>query len=863
METPTAWMLVTNAHSAGQAIPLSARVGEGVRGNAVRRVDVPDGSADLRLSAERATRLVYEVLHREKYVSRQIVVSYQTGASVVNVHGRSAELAFALAIAMGVRSGARSGENGCPSVAATGILGEDGAILPVEKLPEKIAAALNAQQPVSLILFPAGNASEIPIAMTRQAAARGTALRSCVRLEEALRHCGLAISRTWLESPFRGLEPFEFRHAPIFFGREKEIEEILALLHRRAEKGPAAVLVKGPSGSGKSSLVLAGVIPALVRRRTLERSAHDVRWGLLRPRAVEADVDPVREIEMLGAALRSAWRHGDEGGLFTGPEKEDVGAADLLEPSSLLAWLREQSVTPAQTRHVLVLDQMEAWLQGRLQPQTIQQLCRVLVELVQNGVWLIATLTNAAYPLLREHSELAAIFGIEGQYALDPQHSIGSLEAVIREPAKAAGLRFEPGLDTELFAAASHAGADILPLLELLLTELYERRDPSRNELRLGDYRDVGGLEGVISARAEVACASVSAEAREIIWQLLWKLVTSEEIQPSEYPADHPMQELVTAFRTRRLLVEDDDGDKALHAAHEALFRHWPRAIDYQRANEADIGLWLDLNRESSQWARRQRALIPPGPQLQAATALVQRRRPFWTASDRQTLTYVERSAQQRSRRQMLAYLAIGVPLAGVAAIGAKAGYDFIESRYVTRIDFQDVSVPAGKEIAADAYLHHKGISITSRSPANSRVVIVDSLGLYTGRAIDSNSGGNVLTQQVDDQTAPISFTLTFEEPVKSVNFRRAALFAATASGVTHPAWKAHALDNAGKEVATVRERLLAEYHDIPAKTYVLRGANHELIRGIQIISDYRDRRGVPFAGFHAVLISGLDLVHA
>lgn len=868
METPAAWMLVTNAHSAGVAIPLSAHIGEGVRGNTVRHVDVADGSADLRASAEHATRLAYDVLSREKYFCRQIVVSYRTGAGAVNVHGRSAELAFALAFAMAVRSGASKGEAGCPSIAATGLLGDDGAILPVEKLPEKVAAALDAEPPVSMILFPTGNAADLPLEMKRQAAARGIVLRPSLRLEEALGYCGLAISHTWLESPFRGLEPFEFKHAAIFFGREKEIEEILTLLRRRAEKGPATITVKGPSGSGKSSLVLAGVIPALLRRGAAGLPKDDIRWGLLRPRAVTADADPERELERLGAALRSAWLHGEEAGLLA--DAETPGPADIPDPETLLAWLRSHSANRERTRYVLVLDQMEEWLRGQLQPQTLERLCQCLAELARDGVWLIATLTNAADPLLREHAELAALFGVEGQYALEPRHSLDSLEAIIREPAKAAGLRFEPGLDTEMFAAASHAGADILPLLELLLTELYERRDPSRNELRSSDYRDVGGLEGVVSARAEAAYASVSAQARETVQQLLWKLATSERILPSEYPADHPMHELVAAFQARRLLVEDNgaDGDRALHAAHEALFRHWPRAIEDRQAKEADIGAWLDLMRESGQWIRGERALIPAGPQLQAATALIERRRAFWTAGDRPVRTYIERSAQQRSRRQALTYLAMGIPLVGVAAVGITAGYDFIEGRYVTRIDFTDASVPAGKEIAADAYLHHKGISVSARSPANSRVVIVDSLGLYTGRAIDSSSRGNVMTQQVDDQTAPISFTLSFAKPVKSVSLRRAALFNATRSGATqgngvsHPAWKAQAFDDAGQSIAIVREPLLADYNDIPAKIYVLRGADRDLIRGILITSDYRDERGVPFAGFHAVLISEIELVH-
>jgi hypothetical protein len=860
--TPFSWMLVTTAGSNGVAVPLTVQIGEGTRGAAVRRVDVLGGSADLQDSAKRATQLAYQILSREKYLDRQVVVSYEPGSSQINTYGRSADLAFALAFAIAANSGKLSGLDARSSIAATGVLGDDGAILAVEKLPEKIIAAVAVLPPRSAIVFPGANEGDLATDVRRQAASRQIALLPSFRLEEALKRIGFAISHTWLDCPFRGLEPFEFRHASIFFGREAEIDGVRSLLLRRAEKGSAAVLVSGPSGSGKSSLVLAGVIPALLRRWTPDASADDIRWGLLRRRATTADINPARELETLEAALRSSWLHGEEAGLSLS------GAGDApplgnLDPASFLAWLRTHSLEPERTRYVWVLDQMEEWLQGSLQPATVRRLCVFLAELARRGVWLIATLTSSAYPLLREHSELAATFGVEGQYALAPQHGAAGLEAVIREPARAAGLRFEAGLDTEIFAAASHGGADVLPLLELLLTELYERRDPSRNELRFEDYRAVGGLGGVVSARAEAVFAQASAGEQAAVPQLLWKLATAGEILPVEYPADHVMRKLVVALQERRLLVEDRNvrGDSSLHAAHEALFRHWPRAIEQRREDDADIRLWRDLTHESGQWARGERALIPSGPQLEAAKTLRYRRGSLWTASDRQTLDYVERSTRQRSRRQALTYLAIGAPafIAGVAAL--TTAYDYLESRYITRIRFSDASPPAGGRVAAESYLHHKGVSVSDRSPEDSSLVIVDSLGLYNGRAVDSTSGDIVLTQEISGETAPISFTLQFDRSVKSVSLRRAALWPATKSGVTHPAWSAHAFDETGRDVAAVEEPLLAEFRDIPARTYVLKSADNSLFRSVRITSDYRDANGRPFAGFHAVLIDEVDLM--
>ena len=120
----------------------------------------------------------------------------------------------------------------------------------------------------------------------------------------------------------------------------------------------------------------------------------------------------------------------------------------------------------------------------------------------------------------------------------------------------------------------------------------------------------------------------------------------------------------------------------------------------------------------------------------------------------------------------------------------------------------------------------------------------------------------NYITQHRTGQTAPVSYTLRFNRPVRSVRLHRAGLWPATSSGVTHPAWSAQALDEEGRVVAMVVEPLLAKFVDIPAKMHVLKGSDGSLIRSVRIAADYRDRRGAPFAAFHSVLINQIDLVH-
>ena len=735
-------------------------------------------------------------------------------------------------------------------------------MLKVNSLAEKFATAISILKPGSLFVFPGGNEDELTANMRQLATVRGIVLVPVFRVENALERIGLSISRTWLECPFRGLEPFEFEHSSIFFGRDRDIDDLLALLAQRVAKGQNAVLIQGSSGSGKSSLALAGLMPALLRRGLPDGRPRNIRWGLLRPRHVKSDIDTGRERQSLADAVLASWHHGKEGGLSAHGENPP----DALNSTQFFRWLEAQNVGQG-AQFIWILDQMEEWFRSPLQPATVRVLCTFLAEISRRGVWLVATLTSTAHSLLNEHSELAARFGVEGQYRLGPPQQSSSLDAVIRGPAQAAGLRFESDLDTEIFAAASRGGADVLPLLELLLMELYERRDPSCNELRFADYQAVGGLDGVISARAEAVYEQCTEQQQAAVPALLWKLATSGEIVPSEYEANSSVPGLLEAFREKRLLVEDRNagGTSSLRAAHEALFRHWPRAIEQRGQDDGDIRLWLDLTREAGQWVRRERALIPPGPQLRAADALCRRRAGHWTASDAATVHYVQTSLRQRDRRRVLMGAALAIPAIAAGGFGLRALAGYVEGLHLTRIRFDAIAVPPPDYlIAAAPYLRRFGVSLLSSFPATARLVIISNTGLYGGQAVESDESQHFLTIMSDPPAAPIGYTLGFDHPVSAVKLLRPVLWAATASGVSHPAWTAYALDKSDAVIAQTHEGISARYHlheKVPASWHVLQPTQGKLIAGLRIIADDR-KDGVFYAGTQSALFEEIQLVH-
>jgi hypothetical protein len=171
--------------------------------------------------------------------------------------------------------------------------------------------------------------------------------------------------------------------------------------------------------------------------------------------------------------------------------------------------------------------------------------------------------------------------------------------------------------------------------------------------------------------------------------------------------------------------------------------------------------------------------------------------------------------------------------------------------------EIDTASAPA-YTVPAEPYLHkYYGMTTENIIPDNSELVIVNVRTLYIGRAVTPTVSQNILTQLKTGEK-PASFTLRLAEPANTVRFVRAALFADTKSGVTHPAWSAHAFDASGQELSSQSEALTRSFTDVPARTYTLVAPALTDIVTIRFDSDLR-LNGRPFAGFGAVLIEDLS----
>jgi tetratricopeptide (TPR) repeat protein len=304
------------------------------------------------------------------------------------------------------------------------------------------------------------------------------------------------------------------------------------------------------------------------------------------------------------------------------------------------------------------------------------------------------------------------------------------LRSAIQNPAEKVGLRFEDGLvDRILEDVGQEPGA--LPLLEFLLSELWEKRN--RGELLHEAYNAIGGVRRAIAERAEQAFARLSEHEQEAAhWALLALVVPGEGAKDTRRRAQ--MQELDAVARnvigklaSDRLLVttRDATGREVVEVGHEALFREWGRLRKWVEENRDFLRILRRLDEEAEFWetaGRDSDLLLPPGRRLAEAQQLLNERpkavggqvRAYVTASvaaeqQRQEKTKLAEQKQLRRTRQFamvvsaLLLMAIGsLVLSAVQYNLAQRSRDEAETRFGSALKFATAVVSKTEE-------HRKG----------------------------------------------------------------------------------------------------------------------------------------------------------
>jgi eukaryotic-like serine/threonine-protein kinase len=492
--------------------------------------------------------------------------------------------------------------------------------------------------------------------------------------------------RPWGDSsPFRGLHAFDEQHAQVFFGRDDATRRLVAAVTAQVEAGLALQLVLGPSGSGKSSLVRAGLFPALA--------------PACRPDGVALLSTTVFDLaeqgeQTLFTALASAMLDLEyqDASVFPGQSAQSLGQMLEQGADNPVRMLRNFVEPHAQDGRRLLfaifIDHFEAlFAPGRASDVERTGLLYVLESLARSGAVLVVIgCRNDFYPHIAQHEVLMDGKPNGAQFDLGPP-SFAEIAQIIRQPASTAGLRFgvdplsQARLDDVLCESAAHS-PDALPLLQYSLQELYRLRTDD-GELSFEAFSQMGGLEGAIAQRAEQVVspfddAHKAALAR--IMSLVVVIDTNEETVTSRRAPwsalrDDTERKMVDALVESRLFVSELLGTvPGFGIAHEAILRRWPRMrewIDLHKGALLERGRLAQL---AARWAsdgRSSELLLPRGKQLEAARAVQESGVFTLTEDERQFIQLSARRVRVRDRLRVLAMSSI--VLLAVLAIGLGA----------------------------------------------------------------------------------------------------------------------------------------------------------------------------------------------
>ncbi len=389
-------------------------------------------------------------------------------------------------------------------------------------------------------------------------------------------------------NPYKGLRPFSEPDADDFFGREGLVDRLV----RTLAGGAHLVALVGPSGSGKSSVIAAGLIPAL-RVGAVPGSEN---WVIAQ---MTPGANPLGEVQ---AAVSAAADTPQGVSALLGSGAEDGGAAFSLR------------VMPQGGRLLLVIDQFEELFTITDEQPRRQFLSAIATAVAEPGTQLTVVLALRAdyYDRPMLHPEFAQAF-IPGVVNVLPM-TVTELEAVVVRPAEGAGAVVEQSLLAELVAdAADRPGT--LPLLEYALTELFDQR--SKGSLTLEGYRALGGMSGVLSRSAEALFGALSADEKQVTMQVFLRLVQLGQGM-AESRRRLPVSELtdldldpvllskvLESFGDRRLLSFDRDtatGQATVELAHESLFREWERLAAWIDRHRAALKRYETLTAAAEDW---------------------------------------------------------------------------------------------------------------------------------------------------------------------------------------------------------------------------------------------------------------------
>ncbi|WNG17562.1 CHAT domain-containing protein [Cystobacter fuscus] len=446
--------------------------------------------------------------------------------------------------------------------------------------------------------------------------------------------------------PYRGLLPFQKADRRFFFGRERLQQELLQrILEAEEGRRPRFQVLAGASGSGKSSLALAGL------HDELPASDWDIR--VLRPG--QGHTEALQQLRQSSTTRRQL--------LLVDPFEE---LFTLMEPEARRAFATALwSLSRDPERRVVVLATLRVDYLGR---------CGELV-VDEEGTRLDAVMYSDAHRLF--------VTELQGE----------QLRAAIEGPAHKVGLSFEPGLVDRLLQDVGQEPGS-LPLLQYALDQLWEEREGQHLTHRA--YAAIGGVAGALTRAAERLYAALSPEEQRQARGLLVELVDFqygpspgtrrrvrlEQVRPTLEEARGGFDRVLGTLLTARLLTRDEDetGEEWLQLSHESLLRTWPVLAEWARADRERLQHFRELRAWARTWLEHREdpdggvPYLLSGSRLGYAQDVLER---YSEDPGEDVLQLLEasvartesrnRAARQRLVRLLMAAIAVAAVMAGLA----------------------------------------------------------------------------------------------------------------------------------------------------------------------------------------------------
>jgi WD40 repeat protein/transcriptional regulator with XRE-family HTH domain len=574
--------------------------------------------------------------------------------------------------------------------------------------------------------------------------------------------------------PYLGLVPFEERDARLFYGRDELAERLVRRLAERLD-GAGILLVAGESGSGKSSLLRAGLLPRLAAGALGPGSD---RWPR---RVIRPTASPLREVamhlaEMAGADPVSVYRS-----LAAAPDEAPMLAEQAARAAGRGADPESDGPAGAAAgtppRLVLVVDQFEELFTAGEDAGAAERKAFVTalhaaatIPAGPRGVppALVVAAVRADYlGRLIAYPPLKAALDA-GLFTVGPM-SEAELRLAVTGPAAEAGLVVEPAVVETVIAelhdeAGGGLGSGVLPLMSQAMAATWERREG--HELTLRGYRRAGGVADAVNRGAQGAYDALTSSqqdaARLVFTQLT--VITADghfarrrcrraDLSSRQTHMAGDIDAVVGVFSARRLLVLGED---RVEIAHDTLLQAWKQLRDWLGDDQLDRALYSQVITDADTWdsnGRDPAYLYRPG-RLAAIAAAAARwqgapaRFPPLPAAGEAFLGAAHHAARRATRRRrgviagLLALTLIAVSAAGIAVRDAADA-----SRQAANASRQAANASRQHAIALSRQLAAESLAADSGNPLTAR-----RLAVAAWRVFPTDQAGSVLASLLMEQ---------------------------------------------------------------------------------------------------------------